>query len=81
MATNKQAGGVEEQKPRDKEQHNNKDEWSILHLGQGGCPSVQAGWLGSGSAAKVLGSAGEQQAELSVTHPHGNSSKLQPGLR
>lgn len=28
-------GGIEEQKPHDKKQHNNQDECSMLHLGQG----------------------------------------------
>lgn len=36
FATNEQAGGVEEQKPHDKKQHNNKDECGALHLRQGG---------------------------------------------
>lgn len=40
-----------------------------------------SGCLGGDSAGEVLGSAGEQQVELSITHPHGNNSTVQAGLQ
>lgn len=40
-----------------------------------------SGWLGGYSSEEVLGRAGEQQAELSITHPHGNNSTVEAGLQ